>query len=88
MVLLLRDGDELVVTAVAGAVDAGLVGERVPIEGSATGAVLRRGRAELIADLGGRLQFGLGERIRRPPGCWCRWCSTAGHWACSVPSTG
>jgi signal transduction histidine kinase len=63
MVLLLRDGEELVVTAVAGAVDADLVGQRVPIEGSATGAVLRGRRAELIADVPGRLRFGLAERI-------------------------
>lgn len=68
MVLLLRDGDELVVTAVAGSVDSGLVGERVPIEGSATGAVLRGRRAELIADVQGRLRYGLGERVEASTG--------------------
>ncbi len=68
MVLLLRDGEELVVTAVSGAVDADLVGVRVPIEGSATGAVLRAGRAELIADVGSRLRYGLGERVEATTG--------------------
>jgi signal transduction histidine kinase len=68
MVLLLHDDAELVVTAVAGAVDADLVGQRVPIEGSATGAVLRGRRPELIADVPGRLRFGLGERIEAAKG--------------------
>ena len=82
MVLLLQDGDELVVTAVAGAVDPDVVGQRVPIEGSETGSVLGSGgRAALGRQA--RLRFGLGERIAATPGCSCRCCSTAGRWACS-----
>ncbi len=63
MVLLLQDGDELVVTAVAGAVDPEMVGQRVPIEGSATGSVLRTRSAERLSDVKTRLRFGLAERL-------------------------
>jgi signal transduction histidine kinase len=63
MVVLLRDGEALVVTAVAGAADNELVGQRVPIEGSATGAVLRSGRSERISDIGERLRYVLADRI-------------------------
>jgi signal transduction histidine kinase len=59
MVLLLRDGNDLVVTAVAGGISAEVVGQRVPIEGSATGAIFRSRRAERIADIPGRLRFAL-----------------------------
>ena len=64
MVLLLREGDELVVTAVAGGVGSDLVGQRVPIEGSATGAVFRKRRAERVADVPSHLRFALGEHDR------------------------
>ncbi len=68
MVLLLRDGDELVVTAVAGRVNSDLVGQRVPIEGSATGDVLRSRRAERVGDVADRLRFALGEQIEAATG--------------------
>jgi signal transduction histidine kinase len=68
MVVLLRDGEELVVTAVAGAADNELVGQRVPIEGSATGAVLRSGQSERIADVGERLRYVLADRISASTG--------------------
>ena len=68
MVLLLQDGDELVVTAVAGDASVGLVGERVPIDGSATGAVLRSRRAERIADAVGHLRFALADQVEARTG--------------------
>ena len=63
MVLLLRDGDELVITAIAGEVHPDMLGQRVPIEGSETGSVLRSRRAERIADVKSRLRYGLGDRL-------------------------
>jgi two-component system, NarL family, sensor histidine kinase DevS len=63
MVLLLQDGDELVITAIAGAVHPDMLGQRVPIEGSETGSVLRSRRAERIADVKSRLRYGLGDRL-------------------------
>jgi signal transduction histidine kinase len=68
MVLLLKDGDELTVTAVAGGVPRDMVGERVPIEGSETGAVLRRRRAERISDVKSQLRYGLAERLEATTG--------------------
>ena len=54
VVILLRDGDELVVAAHAGyAADAD--GARIPIDRSASGDVMRRRRAERISDVGRRL---------------------------------
>ena len=59
MVALLERGGELVVTAVAGELDPDLVGERIPVEGSVAGDVLRSGRAERLADASSRRRFAL-----------------------------
>ena len=56
VLIMLRDGSELVVMARAGHAASG-PGVRVPIEGSTSGQVLRRGRAERITDVGNRLQI-------------------------------
>src|SRR6185295_14627172 len=50
MVIELIEGADLVIKAVAGELDTGLVGERIPIEGSLGGHVLRSRRAERLAD--------------------------------------
>jgi signal transduction histidine kinase len=56
VLIMLRDGDVLVVTASAGhAVDA--LGVRVPIDGSTSGQVLETGRAERISDVASRLRI-------------------------------
>jgi signal transduction histidine kinase len=64
MVILLVDGDELVVTAVAGDDTEGLVGTRIPLEASAGGQVLRSRRAERLAETRSRVRLG----VRGPPG--------------------
>jgi two-component system, NarL family, sensor histidine kinase DevS len=60
VVILLRDGDDLTVAALAGrgkaADDA-----RIPIAGSTSGEVLLRGRAERIDDVGTRLRISADE---------------------------
>lgn len=61
MVILLSDGDELVITAVAGQVASELIGTRIPVADSAGGAVLRSGRPERISDASSRLRFVLAE---------------------------
>jgi signal transduction histidine kinase len=63
MVMLLVDGDELVVAAAAGHVAESLVGMRVPIEGSTSGAVLAHRRSQRLADVRVRLRFGLADVI-------------------------
>lgn len=63
VVILLAEGDELVVVAGAGQGDRPM-GARIPIEGSTTGEVLAKGRVERIADVQERMridpaQFGI-----------------------------
>jgi signal transduction histidine kinase len=56
LLILLREGDELVVVASAG--EAGHVhGQRIPLEGSTSGDVLRRRRPERSADIRMRLRI-------------------------------
>jgi signal transduction histidine kinase len=49
LVILLAEGDELVVATTAGELNAELRGERIPIEGTLPGRVLETGRAERLA---------------------------------------
>ncbi len=63
MVIELADGADLVIQAVAGELDATMVGERIPVEGSLGGQVLRSRRAERLADAPARLRFRLAERV-------------------------
>lgn len=57
LLIMLKDGDELVVAASAGhAEDAR--GSRLPIEGSTSGQVLQSARAERISDVGRNLRIG------------------------------
>src|SRR3954454_8621691 len=67
MILMLRDGQELVVRAAAGDVDPELVGVRVPVEGSETGSVLLRRTAKRISDVPARLRFGLADHGEATP---------------------
>ncbi len=63
VVILLPSNDHLVVTAVAGAFDRDLLGERVPVAGSATGLVHSSGQAERLSDAPSRMRFALAERL-------------------------
>jgi two-component system, NarL family, sensor histidine kinase DevS len=61
LLILLADGDELVVAATTGEPECDLVGARIPVEGTLPGQVLRSGRTERLAgdhglgaDLGAR----------------------------------
>ena len=77
LVIMLRDGHELVVHASAGHVRE-MCGTRLPIAESTSGQVLERRRAERITDVAARLRIAprsSASATRRPP-CWCR-CSTA-----------
>lgn len=65
IVIMLREGDDLVVAASAGHAK-GAHGHRIPVAGSTAGAVLERSRAERITDAGTRLRvapedLGVGE---------------------------
>ncbi len=53
LLILLADGDELVVAATAGELETNLRGARIPIDGTLPGRVLRAGRAERLAGADG-----------------------------------
>jgi len=57
VLIMLREGDELVVAASAGHAS-GALGRRVPIVGSTSGQVLERGRPERIANASSQLRVG------------------------------
>src|SRR6185312_5790151 len=61
IVIMLREGDELVVAASAGHAD-GDRGRRLPIAGSSSGQVLEGGRPERVADASSHLKVGPGEQ--------------------------
>jgi len=66
--ILLESGNELVLAAVAGELDPSLVGQRMPVEGTVAGQVLRAARAERLADTKGRLRFALAEETQAETG--------------------
>jgi two-component system, NarL family, sensor histidine kinase DevS len=63
MLILLRDGGEVVVVASAGEFPSDLLGERVRGEGSISGHVMATRRAERLANVGDRLRFELADRV-------------------------
>jgi signal transduction histidine kinase len=60
VLILLKEGDDLVVAAVAGHAEDSR-GRRLPISGSTSGGVLLRGRPERISDVSSRLRIGPGQ---------------------------
>jgi signal transduction histidine kinase len=60
MVIMLAEEADLVVAAAAGELHGGVHGQRLPIEGTVTGRVLRSQRAERIADARATLTSSLG----------------------------
>ncbi len=63
MLILLRDGAELVVVAAGGEFRRDLVGTRIEIDGSISGHVMQTRRAERMADVGSRLHFALSRYV-------------------------
>ena len=57
VLIMLREGDELVVAASAGHAAAAL-GRRIPLAGSTSGLVLERGRPERVSDASAQLRVG------------------------------
>jgi signal transduction histidine kinase len=64
--ILLSEGDEFVVAAIAGDVPRQLAGARIKATGSAAARVLAIGRPERIADVSSALHFGLFDLGLRP----------------------
>jgi two-component system, NarL family, sensor histidine kinase DevS len=61
LVVLLSEGDELVVAAAAGEAGADFVGTRFSASQTALGEILRTGHAERLTDMSNRVRLGLGE---------------------------
>ena len=68
MVIVLAEGDELTVAAVAGSVDPGIVGIRFPVNDSVAGKVLAMGRPERLSEMSSRLRFRLADYITATTG--------------------
>jgi signal transduction histidine kinase len=68
VLVMLEDRGELQVTAIAGELDDSLLGHRVGPDDAVIREVLRAGRAERLADAGGRLRFRLAELVRAHTG--------------------
>ncbi|MGV1047716.1 MAG: GAF domain-containing protein [Solirubrobacterales bacterium] len=58
LLIMLADGDGLVMAATAGALDAGLRGTRIPAEGTLCGTVLRSRRAKRLGGAEGEAELG------------------------------
>ena len=63
MLILLREGSDLVVVAAAGEFHRDLIGTRVEVGGSISGHVLETRRAERLANVGNQLRFALSKFV-------------------------
>jgi len=63
MLILLRDGPELVVVAAAGEFSHDLTGQRVPVEGSISGHAMQTRRAARMANIGDQLHFAMAKDV-------------------------
>ena len=72
MAIALADGADVVVAAVAGAIDGALIGRRIPIEGTLAGHVLRTSRAGGCSTRRRGCRSGSPRRSARRAGSSCR----------------
>ncbi len=63
VLILLREGDELVVAALAGRLEGALLHERVPVEGSISGHVMQTRRSERLHDMPEQQGFSMADQI-------------------------
>ncbi len=68
MLILLRDGENMVVVAAAGELPQDLLGERAELERSISGQVITTRRAERLTNVSDHLRFALGHRIHAQTG--------------------
>ena len=68
VLILLREGEELVVATVAGELEGALLGERIPLEGSISGHVMKTQRAERLANVQDQLRFALARVVSAQTG--------------------
>jgi len=68
MLILLREGEYMVVVAAAGELPRGLLGERAELERSISGHVISTRRAERLTNVSDHLHFAFGDRIHAQTG--------------------
>jgi signal transduction histidine kinase len=68
VLILLRDGDELVIAAVAGQLEADLLHTRIPVEGSISGHVMQTQHSERLANVRDQLRFALARQVSAQSG--------------------
>ncbi len=68
MLILLREGEDIVVVAAAGEFPQDLLGERAKLKMSISGHVIATRRAERLANVSDHLRFALGHRIHAQTG--------------------
>ena len=61
LLILLQEGDELVVGASAGETESVALGTRISTEGNVLGQLMRGGHAERLSDVSSRVRLGIGE---------------------------
>lgn len=67
-IVMLEHGRELEIAAIAGDLPESLLGQRLRLEASVAGDVLRTGKPERLADAAGRLRFALAEQTQARTG--------------------
>jgi signal transduction histidine kinase len=68
VLILLRDGDELAVAAMAGQLEGDLLHARIPVEGSISGHVMQTQRSERLANVRDQLRFALARQVAAASG--------------------
>ena len=63
VLILLHEGDELVVTAIAGQLEGALLHQRIPVEGSISGHVMQTRRPERLQNLPDQLRFAMARQV-------------------------
>jgi signal transduction histidine kinase len=63
LLILLCEGEELVVTAIAGQLEGAVIGQRIPIDGSISGHVLQTRRPERLSNMPDQIRFAMGRQV-------------------------
>jgi signal transduction histidine kinase len=63
VLILLCEGDELVVTAIAGQLEGALMHQRIPIEGSISGHVIQTRRSERLSNMPDQIRFAMARQV-------------------------
>jgi signal transduction histidine kinase len=63
LLILLWEGDELVVTSIAGQLEGAMMGQRIPVEGSISGHVFQTRRSERLSNMPDQIRFAMSRQL-------------------------